>query len=113
MWLSRARAAASGFLAMTVSSPRRANQFGGRWYPPNSLPPRCAPDWLSSGNRRLVFGMDQPEPPAAPFAPLMLCPGCATEMRLLGIESENPARDLYTFECAKCGRLEVRGVSTV
>jgi hypothetical protein len=43
----------------------------------------------------------------------MLCPTCATEMRLLGIESENPARDLYTFECPKCERLEVRGVSTV
>lgn len=57
--------------------------------------------------------MDKREPPGVPFAPLMLCSTCATEMRLLGIECENPARDLYTFECRKCGRLEVRGVSTV
>jgi hypothetical protein len=70
-------------------------------------------DSLSSGNGRLMFVMDKPEPPGVPFAPLMLCPTCATEMRLLGIESENPTRDLYTFECSKCGRLEVRGVSTV
>jgi hypothetical protein len=57
--------------------------------------------------------MDKSEPPRAQFAPLMLCPACGNEMRLLGIESETPARDLYTFECAKCGRLEVRGLSTV
>lgn len=48
---------------------------------------------------------DKPEPPGEPFALLLQCPTCGTEMRLLGIESENPARDLYTFECAKCGRL--------
>jgi hypothetical protein len=42
--------------------------------------------------------MDKPEPLGVSFAPLMLCPTCATEMRLLGIESENPARDPYTFE---------------
>lgn len=60
-----------------------------------------------------MFVMDNPEPLGVSFAPLMLCPTCATEMRLLGIESENPARDLYTFECPKCERLEVRGVSTV
>jgi len=70
-------------------------------------------DSLSPGNQRLVVTMDRSEPPGAPFPPLMLCPMCAHEMRLLGIESENPVRDLYTFECAKCGRLEVRGVSTV
>ena len=70
-------------------------------------------DSRSSGNGRLVFVMDKPEPPGVPFAPLMLCPTCATEMRLLGIESESPARDLYTFECGKCGRLEVRGLSMV
>jgi hypothetical protein len=43
----------------------------------------------------------------------MLCPACGNEMRLLGIESENLARDLYAFECAKCGRLEVGGMSTI
>jgi hypothetical protein len=31
-------------------------------------------------------------------------------MRLLGIERETDNRDLVTFECDKCGRLEVRGV---
>ena len=69
--------------------------------------------WLSPGKRRLVFVMDKPEPSGAPFAALMRCPACASEMRLLGIESENVARDLYTFVCPKCERLEVRGVSTV
>jgi hypothetical protein len=43
----------------------------------------------------------------------MLCPACALEMRLFGIEAETIDRDLYTFECGTCGRLEVRGVSTV
>jgi hypothetical protein len=32
-------------------------------------------------------------------------------MRLLGIERETDIRDLYTFRCDKCGRLEVRGVA--
>jgi hypothetical protein len=31
-------------------------------------------------------------------------------MRLFGIEPESEVRDLYTFECTTCGRLEVRGV---
>jgi hypothetical protein len=33
-------------------------------------------------------------------------------MRLLGIETENPRgdRELYTFECERCQKLEVRGV---
>jgi hypothetical protein len=42
--------------------------------------------------------------------PLMLCPSCGLEMRLFGIESESPIRDLYSFECVKCGRIEARGV---
>ena len=42
--------------------------------------------------------------------PLILCPDCKVEMRLFGIESENSVRDLYTFECIKCGRIEARGV---
>jgi len=49
-------------------------------------------------------------PPPAPVPPLLLCPHCAIEMRLLGIEPENDRRDLFTFECTTCGRLEVRGV---
>jgi hypothetical protein len=40
----------------------------------------------------------------------MLCSKCKREMFLLGIESESAKRDLYTFECDKCGRIEVRGV---
>ena len=70
-------------------------------------------DSRSPGNWRLMFVMEKPAPPGTPFAPLMLCPTCATEMRLLGIESENPARDLYTFECRNCGHLEAHGVSTI
>ena len=42
--------------------------------------------------------------------PLVCCPKCGGEMRLFGIEPENSKRDLYTFECEKCDRVEVRGV---
>jgi C4-type Zn-finger protein len=41
---------------------------------------------------------------------LLSCPTCKLELRLFGIETENPTRELYTFECEKCGALEVRGV---
>ena len=41
---------------------------------------------------------------------LVLCPKCGVEMRLFGIEHDSEVRDLYTFECETCGRLEVRGV---
>lgn len=41
---------------------------------------------------------------------LMLCPDCKMEMLLFGIEEESEIRDLYTFECRNCGRLEARGV---
>jgi transposase-like protein len=41
---------------------------------------------------------------------LMLCPECKREMRVFGIEAESAKRDLYTFECDKCGHLAVRGV---
>jgi hypothetical protein len=47
---------------------------------------------------------------AEPAKPLIVCPNCRLEMRLFGIEPESPKRDLFTFECSKCGRLEVRGV---
>jgi hypothetical protein len=42
--------------------------------------------------------------------PLMLCPACKIEMRLFGVEAESAVRDLYTFECQNCGRVEARGV---
>jgi hypothetical protein len=37
-------------------------------------------------------------------------PKCQLELRLVGTETESASRDLYTFECTKCGNLEVRGV---
>jgi hypothetical protein len=41
----------------------------------------------------------------------MTCPKCKRgEMCLRGIEAESEIRDLFTFECDKCGALEVRGV---
>jgi hypothetical protein len=42
--------------------------------------------------------------------PLLLCPNCKVEMRLFGMEAESPTRDLFTFECHTCGRIEARGV---
>lgn len=47
-------------------------------------------------------------PDVPPVAPLLLCPKCAVEMRLVGIEPEALERDLYTFECGTCARFEVR-----
>ncbi len=49
-------------------------------------------------------------PARALVQPLLICTDCNVEMRLFGIETENPKRDLYTFECAGCGALAVRGV---
>jgi hypothetical protein len=45
--------------------------------------------------------------------PLLLCPRCKLEMRLLGIEAEKAGRDLYTFECDNCGQIEIRTVRTL
>ena len=45
--------------------------------------------------------------------PLIACPKCNLEMLLFGTEAENDTRDLYTFQCAMCGKLEVRGVLVV
>jgi hypothetical protein len=42
--------------------------------------------------------------------PLILCPRCKLEMRLLGIEVYDSGYDLFSFECTQCGRLEVRTV---
>jgi hypothetical protein len=39
---------------------------------------------------------------------LLRCPKCNLEMLLFGTEAESDIRDLYTFECAMCGKLEVR-----
>jgi hypothetical protein len=44
------------------------------------------------------------------IASLVRCQTCDREMRLFGIEPLNPTRELYTFECDLCGRLEVRGI---
>jgi hypothetical protein len=46
----------------------------------------------------------------AAIEPLLFCPRCNIEMCLFGIESESDKRDLYTFECAACAGIEVRGV---
>ena len=54
-------------------------------------------------------GMNRPDKMAV-IQPLLQCPTCKLEMRLLGTEAENDIRDLYTFQCAMCGKLEVRGV---
>ena len=45
--------------------------------------------------------------------PLLLCPKCNLEMRLLRTDAECDIRDLYTFQCLMCGKLEVRGVAAV
>jgi hypothetical protein len=47
---------------------------------------------------------------ASSVEPLIFCPDCKLEMRLFGIEAQNAIRDLYTFECQNCGRVEARGV---
>lgn len=48
--------------------------------------------------------------PAEPVKSLLTCPKCKLEMRPLGVETESTTRELYSFECTKCGALEVRGV---
>jgi len=48
---------------------------------------------------------------AAPeIEPLILCPKCKVDMPLFGIETESSIRDLYSFECLRCGRIEARRV---
>jgi hypothetical protein len=36
------------------------------------------------------------------------CAVCKREMRLVGIETEELGRDLFTFECSECRRIEAR-----
>ena len=45
-----------------------------------------------------------------PIRALLVCPLCNSEMCLFGVEPETSKRDLYTFECGVCDRVEVRGV---
>ena len=45
-----------------------------------------------------------------PVKSLLTCPKCKLELRLLGVETESASRDLYTFECSECGKLEARSV---
>jgi hypothetical protein len=49
-------------------------------------------------------------PQKAVVKSLLTCPKCKIELRLFGIECESVTRDLYTFDCTKCGKIEVRGV---
>ena len=61
------------------------------------------------GRKRTALEMECPDnTPVNP--PLLLCPKCKLEMMLRGTETESAIRDLYTFQCAMCGKLEVRGV---
>ena len=60
---------------------------------------------ITSAGARRVDDMTAPQP-----KPLLLCPGCEAEMRLLGIEPFSASHELYTFECIKCTRLEARSV---
>jgi endogenous inhibitor of DNA gyrase (YacG/DUF329 family) len=34
------------------------------------------------------------------------CPECQTQMRLFGIESEDPGHELHSYECPNCQRIE-------
>jgi hypothetical protein len=68
---------------------------------------------LLPNKRAWSLGCDRKHPMARrpePVKSLLTCPKCKLELRLLGIETESTSRDLYTFECSKCGSLEVRGV---
>ena len=51
-----------------------------------------------------------PDTLTQPVDPLFVCQRCNIEMRQFRIEKENDTRDRYTFECEKCGHIEVRGV---
>jgi predicted nucleic acid-binding Zn ribbon protein len=44
--------------------------------------------------------------------PLIFCPRCGAEMRLIGVEDESNTRDIFTFECDDCGQIEARSVVT-
>jgi hypothetical protein len=63
-------------------------------------------DSSRADNRRTVRPM--PLPPKSKS--LLMYPECKLEMRLMGIEPKEPSRDLFTFECTKCKRMEVRSV---
>jgi hypothetical protein len=86
-------------------------------------------DSRSSGNGRLVFVMDKPEPPGVPFAPLMLCPTCATGARSLyfrmwkmrttggawpehglGVPISRPCSGRLVLEVAHVLSIHVRGI---
>jgi len=67
-------------------------------------PPQLVPPLIVS--RR----WDLPPNPNDTVASLLLCPNCNHDMLLFGVEPEGPKGDLYTFECDKCGRIEIRGV---
>ena len=56
--------------------------------------------------------MDQTSTATITPAPsLIVCPHCKLELFLVGIEMERPGRDVFTFECLKCHRVEARGVA--
>ena len=68
---------------------------------------------LLPDKRAWSLGCDRRHPMARrakPIKSLLTCPKCQLELRLVGTETESASRDLYSFECTKCGNLEVRGV---
>ena len=70
--------------------------------------------WSLSGYRDLMGKlwevMGKRSEDANGVYPLVQCPKCNLRMRLSGIEPEKPGRDLFTFECSGCGRVEVMAV---
>lgn len=62
-----------------------------------------------SGTAHIAAMVDEPEFDRK-IETLMRCQRCNREMRLLGIEPFEPTRELYTFECDRCGLTQVRGV---
>src|SRR5689334_15492962 len=75
---------------------------------------RCSPSvagWRRAcGGIRSTKGQPMTNSSDEPIAYLLHCPKCNSEMRLIGTEWETEVRDLYTFECTKCGQVEVRVV---
>jgi hypothetical protein len=46
-----------------------------------------------------------------PAPSLIVCPRCKLELYLVGIETERPGRDVFTFECLRCHHVDARGVA--
>ena len=74
---------------------------------------QCRTDLAIAQKRRSVDARSDAFTMSPVPLPLLMCPDCNVEMRLLGIEPDEDdldLRDTYTFECIQCGRLEIRSV---